>query len=103
MKTLCPNCYSNQVIPATVASPSFPQSLDPTLLSPTVLASLGVAICKHLAIPPIYGIVIGTIAGIALSSCSSSQSACTSYYCRNCNQLFDSVDNRCPNYVVQSN
>lgn len=109
MKTLCPNCYSNQVIPATIANPNFPQSLEPTLLSPAVLASLGVAVCKHLAVPPVYGMVIGTLTGVVLANLGNRMIPATSYYCRHCHQVFDTdnprftqtdMDITCPNRFV---
>jgi len=116
MKPLCPKCFSSQVVPVTTANPNFPQSLDPTLLSPAVLASVGASVCKQLVIPPSLGMVIGTVVGIALSNLGNRQTACSSYYCRNCNQVFD-VDNRhltqpqmnnktdtaCPSSLVSSN
>lgn len=92
MKTLCPKCFTSNVVPVTNANPNFPQSLDPTLLSPAVLASVGVSVCKQMVIPPSLGMVIGTIVGIALTNLGT-RTACTSYYCRNCNQVFD-VDTR---------
>lgn len=116
MKPLCPNCFSSQVVPVTTANPNFPQSLDPTLLSPAVLASVGASVCKQLVIPSSLGMVIGTVVGIALSNLGNRQTACSSYYCRNCNQVFD-IDNRhltqpqmnnkmgspCPSSLVSSN
>ena len=112
MKPLCPNCFSSHVVPVTTADPNFPQSLDPTLLSPAVLASVGASVCRQLVIPPSLGMVIGTVVGIALSNLGNHQTACHSYYCRNCNQVFD-TDNRtlsqpvkdtaCPTQLVSSN
>ena len=116
MKTLCPKCFSSHIVPVITANPDFPQSLDPTLLSPAVLASVGVSVCKQLVIPPSLGMVIGTVVGIALSNLGNRQTACSSYYCRNCNQVFD-IDNRhltqpqmnnkmgcpCPTQLVSSN
>lgn len=99
MKTLCPKCFSSQLVPVTTSSPNFPQSLDPTLLSPAVLASVGASVCKQLVMPPVIGTVVGTIVGIALSNLGNRQMACTSYYCRNCQQVFD-VDNGCQTQVV---
>lgn len=110
MKTLCPKCFSSHVVPVTTANPNFPQSLDPTLLSPAVLASVGASVCKQLVIPPSLGMVIGTIVGIALTNLGT-KTACTSYYCRNCNQVFDvenanptkpQMDIACPTHLVQS-
>ena len=116
MKTLCPNCFSSHVVPVTTADPNFPQSLDPALLSPAVLASVGASLCKQTAIPSMVGTILGTIIGIALSNLGNHQTACHSYYCRNCNQVFD-IDNRhltqpqmnsksgspCPSSLVSSN
>ena len=116
MKPLCPNCFNSHVVPVTTANPNFPQSLDPTLLSPAVLASVGASVCRQLVIPPSLGMVIGTVVGIALSNLGNHQTACHSYYCRNCNQVFD-IDNRhltqpqmnnktgspCPSSLVSSN
>jgi hypothetical protein len=116
MKTLCPNCFSSHVVPVTTANPNFPQSLDPTLLSPAVLASVGASLCKQTTVPSMVGTILGTIIGIALSNLGNHQTACHSYYCRNCNQVFD-IDNRhstqsqvnnktgspCPSSLVSSN
>lgn len=112
MKTLCPNCFSSHVVPVTTANPNFPQSLDPTLLSPAVLASVGASLCKQTTVPSMVGTILGTIIGIALSNLGNHQTACHSYYCRNCNQVFD-TDNRtlsqpvtdiaCPSSLVSSN
>ena len=93
MKTLCPNCFSSHVVPVTTANPNFPQSLDPALLSPAVLASVGASLCKQTTVPSMVGTILGTIIGIALSNLGNHQTACHSYYCRNCNQVFD-IDNR---------
>ena len=101
MKPLCPKCFSSQVVPMTTANPNFPQSLEPSLLSPAVIASVGVAICRQLGVPPLYGMVIGTIVGIALSNFANKQIACTSYYCRSCQQCFE-TDNTCQYPFVQS-
>ena len=108
MKTLCPKCFSSHVVPVTTANPNFPQSLDPTLLSPAVLASVGASVCKQLVIPPCLGMVVGTIVGIALSNLDN-PTVCSSYYCRNCNQVFDvdarsvtDTDIACPTQLVQS-
>jgi hypothetical protein len=116
MKTLCPNCFSSHVVPVTTANPNFPQSLDPALLSPAVLASVGASLCKQTTVPSMVGTILGTIIGIALSNLGNHQTACHSYYCRNCNQVFD-IDNRhstqsqvnnktgspCPSSLVSSN
>ena len=116
MKPLCPNCFSSHVVPVTTANPNFPQSLDPALLSPAVLASVGASLCKQTTVPSMVGTILGTIIGIALSNLGNRQTACSSYYCRNCNQVFD-VDNRhltqpqmnnktgspCPTQLVSSN
>lgn len=111
MKTLCPKCFTSDIVPVTTANPNFPQSLDPTLISPAVLASLGTSVCKQLFIPPSLGMVIGTIVGIALTNLST-KTPCTSYYCRSCNQVFDvenpksskpQMDIAYPSYLVQSN
>lgn len=116
MKTLCPKCFSSHIVPVTTANPDFPQSLDPTLLSPAVLASIGAIVCKQLVMPPSLGMVIGTVVGIALSNLGNCQADCSSYYCRHCNQVFD-FDNRnfnqpemnkkmntpCPSSLVSSN
>lgn len=93
MKNLCPKCFSSHIVPVTTANPNFPQSLDPTLLSPAVLASIGASLCKQLVMPPSLGMVIGTVVGIALSNLGNCQADCSSYYCRHCNQVFD-IDNR---------
>lgn len=113
MKTLCPKCFSSHIVPVTTANPDFPQSLDPTLLSPAVLASVGVSVCKQLDMPPSLGMIIGTVVGIALSNLGNRQNACHSYYCRHCNQVFDiasshltqpqmnnQTDNPCPPSLV---
>ena len=116
MKPLCPNCFSSHVVPVTTANPNFPQSLDPALLSPAVLASVGASLCKQTTVPSMVGTILGTIIGIALSNLGNHQTACHSYYCRNCNQVFD-IDNRhstqsqvnnktgspCPSSLVSSN
>ncbi len=116
MKTLCPNCFSSHVVPVTTANPNFPQSLDPALLSPAVLASVGASLCQQTTVPSMVGTILGTIIGIALSNLGNHQTACHSYYCRNCNQVFD-IDNRhstqsqvnnktgspCPSSLVSSN
>ena len=110
MKTLCPNCYSSAVLPVTTASLNFPQSLEPTLLSPAVLASVGANVCKQVAISPNLGMVIGTLIGIGLANLNHKPLNCYSYYCRNCNRVFDvanpnhaDLDNACPTSLVQSN
>ena len=92
MKTLCPNCFSSHVVPVTTANPNFPQSLDPALLSPAVLASVGASLCKQTTVPSMVGTILGTIIGIALSNLGNHQTACHSYYCRNCKQVFDTDD-----------
>nr|WP_313093381.1 hypothetical protein [Moraxella sp. CTOTU48268] len=112
MKTLCPKCFSCHVVPVTTANPNFPQSLEPTLLSPAVLASVGASVCKQLVMPPSLGMVIGTVVGIALSNLGNRQTACHSYYCRHCNQVFDTnnchfnqpeMNESCPSSLVSSN
>lgn len=112
MKTLCPNCYSSVVLPVTTASLDFPQSLEPTLLSPSVLASVGATVCKQVAIPPSLGMVIGTLIGIGLANLNHKPLNCYSYYCRNCNKVFDvdnpkphqaDLDTTRPTSLVQSN
>ena len=116
MKTLCPNCFSSHVVPVTTANPNFPQSLDPALLSPAVLASVGASLCKQTTVPSMVGTILGTIIGVALSNLGNHQTACHSYYCRNCNQVFDIASshltqpqmnnhtkNPCPPSLVSSN
>ncbi|MDI4509518.1 hypothetical protein E6P75_04740 [Moraxella osloensis] len=113
MKPLCPNCFSSHIVPVTTANPDFPQSLDPTLLSPAVLASVGASLCKQTTVPSMVGTILGTIIGIALSNLGNRQNACHSYYCRHCNQVFDiasshltppqmnnQTDNPCPPSLV---
>ncbi len=109
MKTLCPNCFSSHIVPVTTANPNFPQSLEPTMLSPSVLASVGATVCKQIAMPTSLGMVIGTLIGIGLSNLTK-PTPCHSYYCRNCNKVFDAeinpkadLDNACPTSLVQSN
>ncbi len=112
MKPLCPNCFSSHVVPVTTANPNFPQSLDPALLSPAVLASVGASLCKQTTVPSMVGTILGTIIGIALSNLGNHQTACHSYYCRNCKQVFDTddrtlsqpvMDTACPTQLVSSN
>lgn len=67
MKTLCPNCFSNDTYPVTAPSLQFPQSLEPTLLSPAVLAGIGASLCRERNIPPSFGMLLGTMASLMLS------------------------------------
>lgn len=92
MKTLCPHCFSNDTYPVSAPSLQFPQSLEPTLLSPAVLAGIGASICRERNIPSSFGMLLGTMAGIALSLGQqhlASSEAKPSFYCRHCNRVFD--------------
>ncbi|MFW2178460.1 MULTISPECIES: hypothetical protein [unclassified Moraxella] len=92
MTQLCPKCFSNHVVPVTTANPNFPQSLEPTLLSPAVLASVGASVCKQTSLPQSVGVILGTIFGLALANFSKPINS-RSFYCCKCHQVFE-VDNQ---------
>ena len=92
MKTLCPNCFSNDTYPVIGPSLQFPQSLESTLLSPAVLAGIGASLCRERNIPPSFGMLLGTMASLMLSVSQqhlAPSNSKPSLYCRNCNRVFD--------------
>lgn len=87
MKPICTHCFSSDTYPVSSAKNEFPESLQPTLLSPSVLGRIGLTVCKQTNIPPIVGLVLGTLVGLALTRLT--ESSPVSYYCRQCNHVFD--------------
>lgn len=95
---LCPNCYTSNSYPINPSSLTYPASLEASMLSSSVLASVGAGLCKSQHLPPVIGIAIGTLAGMGLSVLkekSITQQACLkrennnpSYYCQNCQSVF---------------
>lgn len=96
MKPFCNKCYSTQVYPVKGASLNFPESLNQTVFSPTVLASVGVKICKNCQVNPMIGMAVGTLFGVGFSiwqQTSSGKSLLGNvgqdlYYCSNCQNVF---------------
>lgn len=106
MKPICPRCYSSYVYPVSPTRLSFPQSLEPNLLSPAVLAGIGASLCRQHNLSPTLGMIAGSTVGIALTYLSEHTQPTYriedehSYYCRSCNQVFDDKpihqDEACP-------
>ena len=57
MKPICPNCHSSHVIENIDTSM---QSISEHMLSPKILVSLGVGVCKYYKINPMIGMVAGS-------------------------------------------
>lgn len=94
MKPICEKCYSRNVYPTHAASLDFPNSLNQTLLSPNVLASIGASICKSYHVNPVIGAMAGTLLGGVVSlvgDTSKTQFGAASqdvYYCQDCHHIF---------------
>lgn len=95
---LCPSCFKSATYAIKPSAMTYPASLEPCLLSPTVLASIGAGLCKSHHLPPVIGIAVGTLAGMALSvlqdkdftqkPCLQLEHSHTSYFCQNCQLVF---------------
>lgn len=95
---LCPSCFKSATYAIKPSAMTYPASLEPSLLSPTVLASIGAGLCKSQHLPPVIGIAIGTLAGMTLSlmqdkdfsqkPCLQLEHSCASYFCQNCQSVF---------------
>ncbi len=57
MKPICPNCHSSHVIENIDTSI---QSISEHVLSPKLLVSLSVSVCKYYKINPMIGMVAGS-------------------------------------------
>ena len=57
MKPICPNCHSSHVIENIDTSM---QSISEHVLSPKLLVSLSVSVCKYYKINPVIGMVAGS-------------------------------------------
>jgi len=89
MKTLCPSCESSLVYEMTDGSQI---NLIDQLLSPAVLVSLGVSLCKTLKVHPAIGVVAGTTVAALIEITHSHQAlpmlVNKQYRCDDCSHVF---------------
>ncbi|MGP5076245.1 hypothetical protein ACTXGZ_12210 [Psychrobacter celer] len=89
MKTLCPSCQSSAIYEMTDGSQI---NLIDQLLSPAVLVSLGVSLCKTLKVHPAIGVVAGTTVAALIEITQSHQAlpmlVNKQYRCDDCSHVF---------------
>ncbi|MGE6245891.1 hypothetical protein ACQKCF_07825 [Psychrobacter proteolyticus] len=92
MKTICPYCQSTAVYEMTDGTSI---NLIDQLLSPTVLVSLGVSLCKTLKVHPAIGVVAGTTVAALIEMTQSHQAlpmlVNKQYRCDDCSHVFTSL------------
>ncbi|MGM8898673.1 MULTISPECIES: hypothetical protein [unclassified Psychrobacter] len=92
MKTICPCCQSTAVYEMT---DGISNNLIDQLLSPTVLVSLGVSLCKTLRVHPAIGVVVGTTVAALIEMTQSHQAppmlVNQQYRCDECFHVFTSL------------
>lgn len=98
MNPICEKCYSRNTHPMTGSSTFFPQSLNQTLFSPSVLASIGASICRYYRVNPAIGVMTGVVLGGAISLVQEHQRfkqlgfKQSMFYCQNCHHVFQKRD-----------
>lgn len=92
MKTICPCCQSTAVYEMT---DGISINLIDQLLSPAVLVSLGVSLCKTLKVHPAIGVVAGTTVAALIEMTQSHQALPMlinqQYRCDDCTHVFTSL------------
>ena len=92
MKTICPCCQSTVVYEMT---DGISINLIDQLLSPAVLVSLGVSLCKSLKVHPAIGLVAGTTVAALLEMTQSHPAlpllVNRQYRCDDCSHVFTSL------------
>ena len=89
MKTTCPCCQSTAVYEMT---DGISINLIDQLLSPAVLVSLGVSMCKTIKVHPAIGVVAGTTIAALIEMTQSNQAlpmlVNQQYRCDDCTHVF---------------
>ncbi|MGP4863214.1 hypothetical protein ACTXGK_03360 [Psychrobacter sp. T6-5] len=90
MKTICPCCQSTAVYEMTDGI-----NLIDQLLSPAVLVSFGVSLCKTLKVHPSIGVVAGKTVSALIEMTQSHQAlpllVNQQYRCDDCSHVFTSL------------
>ena len=94
MKPICPNCHSSHVIENIETSM---QSISEHVLSPKILVSLGVGVCKYYKINPVIGMVAGSAIATVINLAQQRliqpplirAAVLPRYLCRTCQHTFN--------------
>ena len=90
MKSICPHCHSSAVYEMSIVTSN---NLIEEMLSPTVLVSLSVSLCKSLKVHPVIGVIAGTVVATVIQLTQSNNTLSMlvnkQYCCSNCSHVFN--------------